>query len=56
MEQRRTDLALEARERWQERRRQRRAAGGPDTWEEAQKAGLTWAAWMNMLDERGFAL
>ena len=51
------DPAVEAlRERWQELRRQRRAAGVPDTWEEAQKAGLTWAAWMNMLDERGFAL
>ena len=51
------DHAVEAlRERWQELRRQCRAAGVPDTWEEAKKAGLTWAAWMNMLDERGFAL
>lgn len=51
------DPAVESlRERWQELRRQRRAAGMPGTWEDAQKAGLTWAAWMDILDERGLAL
>lgn len=51
------DPAVEAlRERWQELRRQCRAAGVPGTWEEAKKAGLTWAAWMEILDERGLGL
>jgi len=51
------DHAVEAlRERWQELRRQCRAAGVPGTWEDAKKAGLTWAAWMDILDERGLAL
>ena len=51
------DHAVEAlRERWQDLCRQRRAARVPGTWEEAKKAGLTAEAWMNMLDERGFAL
>ena len=51
------DPAVEAlRERWQELRRQCRAAGVPGTWEDAKKAGLTWEAWMDILDERGLAL
>ena len=51
------DPAVESlRERWQELRRQCRAAGVPDTLGEAQKAGLTWAAWMEILDERGLGL
>ena len=51
------DPAVEAlRERWQELRRQCRAAGVPGTWEEAKKSGLTWAAWMEILDERGLGL
>ena len=51
------DHAVEAlRERWQELRRQCRAAGVPGTWEEAKKSGLTWAAWMEILDERGLGL
>lgn len=51
------DPAVESlRERWQELRRQCRAAGVPGTWEEAKKSGLTWAAWMEILDERGLGL
>ena len=51
------DPAVEAlRERWQELRRQCRAAWVPGTWEDAKKAGLTWEAWMDILDERGLAL
>ncbi len=51
------DPAVESlRERWQELCRQCRAAGVPDTLGEAQKAGLTWAAWMEILDERGLGL
>lgn len=42
--------------RWQELCGQRRAAGLPATWEEAKKAGLTTAAWMEKLEERGLAL
>ena len=42
--------------RWQELCRQRRAAGLPATWEEAKKAGLTTAAWMENLEERGLTL
>lgn len=51
------DPAVESlRERWQDLRCQRRAAGVPDTWEETKKAGLPAAAWMDILDERGLAL
>ena len=42
--------------RWQELCCQRRAAGLPATWEEAKKAGLTTAAWMENLEERGLTL
>lgn len=51
------DPAVESlRERWQDLRRQCRATGVPGTWEEAKKSGLTWAAWMEILDERGLGL
>lgn len=51
------DQKVEAlRARWQELRIQRRSIGVPSTWEEAQKAGLTMTAWMDIFDGRGLAL
>ena len=51
------DHAVEAlRERWQELRRQRRAAGVPGTWEDAQKAGLTAATWYKLLEKNNLSM
>lgn len=51
------DPAVESlRERWQELRRQRRAAGVPGTWEEAQKAGLTAATWYKLLEKNNLSM